>query len=146
MMVWMLMLLTNNALSFIMGQIVAMETIVTATVSLRLFRYWTGIFACGLHMYVQNLSNNWQFRQIYLDLKKNPPLALGKVIEPRSNVTNLCDFSASWKSLWWLVQQLWPIMCLSCLCWPWPWPLCYVSAINGKCRDHTGLPPYIIMY
>jgi hypothetical protein len=39
----------KNALSFIMGQIVAMETGVIATVSLRLFRYLTGTFICGLH-------------------------------------------------------------------------------------------------
>ncbi len=94
MMVWMLMSLTKNALSFIMDEIVVMETSVTSTVSLRFFRYWTGIFACGLHIYVQNVTNirqqltileNWPWPKTF-----RPP-ALGKIIEPRSNVTNLCD-------------------------------------------------------
>jgi hypothetical protein len=72
MMVWVLMLLTKNALSFIIGKIVAMETNVTSTVSLRMFGYWTGIFVCGLHICVHNLRKsykNWQFCKIDLDLQ-----------------------------------------------------------------------------
>ena len=58
-------IIDKNALSFIMGQIVAMETSVTSTVSLRMFGYWTGIFVCGLH----KSDKSWQFCKIDLDLK-----------------------------------------------------------------------------
>ena len=119
--------------SFIMGQIVAMETSVTSTVSLRMFGYWTGIFVCGLHICVQNLSKIGQELAILQNWpwpKKIRPPALGKVIEPRSHVTFLFDsesnwkhFGASWKSLWWLVQKLCPHLknITFYFLWPWPW-------------------------
>jgi hypothetical protein len=104
--------------NFIMGQIVAMETSVTSTVSLRMFGYWTGIFVCGLHICVQNLSKIGQQLAILQNWpwpKKCRPPALGKVIEPRSNTTKLSDcksnlkhFDVSRKSLWWLVNKLCP--------------------------------------
>ena len=56
MMIWMLMLLTTNVLSFIMGQIVAKETGVTSTVSLWLFQYWTYTLTCDPYTCVRNMS------------------------------------------------------------------------------------------
>jgi hypothetical protein len=48
-------IIDKNALSFIMGQIVAMETCVTSTVLLRLFRYFTETFMYGPHTCVLNI-------------------------------------------------------------------------------------------
>ena len=48
-----------------------MEIGITFIVSLRLFWYWTGSFACGSHTCVTNLSKmdkNWQFWKIDLDV------------------------------------------------------------------------------
>ena len=53
----------KNALSFIMGKGVAMETFVTSTVSFRLFRYLTSTFMCVPYTCVQTLS------KLDLDLK-----------------------------------------------------------------------------
>ena len=95
MMIWMLMLLTKNALSFIMGQIVALETGVTSTVSLWLFFDIGHGHSCTIHTPVSQIwtkigqeltiLENWPWP------KKFWPPALGKVIEPRSNMTYLCD-------------------------------------------------------
>jgi hypothetical protein len=49
-------IIDKNALSFIMGQIVAMETCVTSAVLLRLFRYFPETFWYGLHTCVSNIS------------------------------------------------------------------------------------------
>jgi hypothetical protein len=49
-------IIDKNALSFIMGQIVAMETCVTSTVLLRLFRYFTETFMYGPHTCVSNIN------------------------------------------------------------------------------------------
>ncbi len=61
-------------------------------VSLRLFRYWISIFVCSLHTFHlcqiwAKSEKNWQF---WKNKNVRPP-ALGKVIEPRLNMT--CPWS-----------------------------------------------------
>ena len=65
-------IIDKNALSFIMGQIVAIETCVTSTVLLRLFRYFKETFRI-VHTHVCQISaksgKNCQFWKIDLDLQ-----------------------------------------------------------------------------
>ena len=58
----------KNAPSFIMGQIVAMETGVTSIVSLQIFRNWTWSFICDLYTCVQIWS---QIRQELANLERS---------------------------------------------------------------------------
>ena len=69
----------ENALSFIMGKSVAMETFVTSTVSLIPYLTWT--FMCDPYTCVQNRPRP----------KKILPPALRKVTKPRSNMASRCD-------------------------------------------------------
>ena len=67
---------------------------ITSTVSLRLFRYWTVTVACGSDTCVQNLSKIGQELTIFENWpwpEEFRPPALGKVIDPRSNMTCVCD-------------------------------------------------------
>ena len=86
----------KNALFFIMDHIVDMATGVISTISLRFFRYWKGTFACEIYTSVLHFMiwaksvDNWQFWKNTLTENCQRP-ALGKVIEPRSNMTYLYD-------------------------------------------------------